>query len=156
MVLGRGSERFRTFPLRGHKVRTARSYISDSREGAEFVLYRDCTVALVLDLRSSLKAVGDILDGILRGGVSLSRSLELTLQWDCILRIGPSGPLTPDGLHSVVGSGLGRFRGVVDGLHSTVGNLIHKVAIRRKDAAVTVAGSGILRIFCRTRISCTT
>ena len=57
-------------------------------------MYRDFAVASVLGLRRRLQAVVDVLDSILKGGVSLARSLELTSQRDRILRIGPVGPVT--------------------------------------------------------------
>ena len=34
----------------------------------------------------------DALGGMIRGGVTLSRSLELAGQWECILRAGPLHP----------------------------------------------------------------
>ena len=116
MVFGRGSSRFRTVRLSGHKVRKARGNFSNSGDGVNFS--RDCTFALMLELRSRLEAAVDILDGILRGRSSVSRVLELTLRWDHILNIGPIGPATQDDLHSVVDSGLVHARGIVDGLHS--------------------------------------
>ena len=44
--------------------------------------------APLLDLRRRLKAVMELVDAIIRYGVSLSRSIELSAQWDKILSIG--------------------------------------------------------------------
>ena len=49
---------------------------------------------LLLDMRRRFKAVMDILGAMIRCGVSLSRSVELTAQWDQILAIGPIYPVT--------------------------------------------------------------
>ena len=38
--------------------------------------------------------VGDILDSMFRSGVTLARSVKLTVQWDRIVRDGPVGPVT--------------------------------------------------------------
>ena len=48
-------------------------------------MYRDSSAALLLDLRRSIEAVVDVLDAMIRDGISLARSVELTAQWDEIL-----------------------------------------------------------------------
>ena len=63
-------------------------------------------------------------------------ALELTSQRDRILHIGPTRPVTQTGLHNVVGDEFGAFRGVVEELHSRVLELIHRVVVHRRDAAV--------------------
>ena len=45
-------------------------------------LYCDSSVAPLLDMRRRFKAVMDVLGAMIRHGVSLSRSVELTAQWD--------------------------------------------------------------------------
>ena len=40
----------------------------------------------------------DVLDAMIRYGVSLARSVELTAQWDKILALGPMYPVTLDDL----------------------------------------------------------
>ena len=93
-------------------------------------MFRNSSIAPLLDLRRWLKAVMDVLDGMIRKGVSLSWSLELTVQWECILMIGPA-------LQSVVGSDIGEFRGVVkEGLLCRVSDFIHRVVVHRRDEAV--------------------
>ena len=49
-------------------------------------MYRDSSVAPLLDLRHQLKVVHDVLGDMVRNGFSLARSLEVTAQWDCVLR----------------------------------------------------------------------
>ena len=83
LVLGRGSASFRVVRLGGHRVRKARGHAAD------VFLYRDSSVAPLLDMRRRFKAVMDVLDAMIRYGVSLSRSVELTAQWDRILAAGP-------------------------------------------------------------------
>ena len=51
-------------------------------------------IAPLLDMRRRFKAVMDLLDAMIRYGVSLSRSVELTAQWDQILALGPMYPVT--------------------------------------------------------------
>ena len=40
----------------------------------------------------------DLLSAMIRGGVSLARSVELAVQWDGILRVGPIHPITAEDL----------------------------------------------------------
>ena len=52
----------------------------------------------------------DILDTMIQNGVSLSRLVELTVQWDCVLRVGPVSPISLEDLQSVQGGvGIGDF-----------------------------------------------
>ena len=53
----------------------------------------DCSDAYGLDLWRRFKAVMDVLDAMIRDGISLARSVELTAQWDEILWVGPVNPL---------------------------------------------------------------
>ena len=64
------------------------------QEGSEVSLYHDVSTALLLDLRRRLKLVVDLLSAMIRGGVSLAQSVELAVQWDAILRVGPVHPVT--------------------------------------------------------------
>ena len=54
-------------------------------------MYRDSSAPL-LDLRRRIKVVMDVLDAIIRDGISLARSVELAA-WDEILRVGPVNPV---------------------------------------------------------------
>ena len=67
-------------------------------------MYRDSSVAPLLDFRRRIKAVMDVLDSMVRVGGSMAGSAELTVQLDKILWIGPVYPVAVDGLQSV-GSG---------------------------------------------------
>ena len=58
----------------------------------------------------------DVLDAMIRYGVSLSRSVELAAQWDKIWAVGPLYPVTLDDLSAVRGLGIGDFYRVVSPL----------------------------------------
>ena len=73
----------------GSKVRQARRNFADPMEGGDVFMYHDASTALLHDLRRRLKAVGDVLNAMIRDGIALAWSLEFTAQWDGIIRIGP-------------------------------------------------------------------
>ena len=52
-------------------------------------MYHDVSTAILLDLRRRFKAVVEVLNAMIRGGVTLVRSVELTVQWEGIIRIWP-------------------------------------------------------------------
>ena len=112
LVLGRGSALFRVVRLGGHKVRKARGSVSDVDDAAGVFLYRDSSIAPLLDMRRRFKAVLDVLGAMIRHGVSLSWSVELTAQLDRILAAGPLYPVTLDDLVAVRGLGIGVFHRV--------------------------------------------
>ena len=89
LVLERGSALLRVVQLGGHRVRKARATVADALDAADVFLYCDSSVAPLLDMRRRFKAVMDVLDAMIRYGVSLSRSVELAVQWDKILALGP-------------------------------------------------------------------
>ena len=99
LVLGKGSALLRVVKLGGHRVRKARANDADALDAADVFLYYDSSVAPLLDMRRRFKAVMDVLDAMILYGVSLSRSVELTVQWDRILVAGP--------LYRVGGGGIG-------------------------------------------------
>ena len=103
LVLGRGLARFRRVRLGGYKVRKVRCDAVDVHDAADVFLYRDSSIAPLLDMRRRFKAVIDVLDAMLRYGISLARSVELTAQWDRILAIGPLYPVTLGDLDVVLG-----------------------------------------------------
>ena len=94
LVLGRGSFVARSVRLGGPKILKARRNFADPLEGGDVFLYPDASTAVSLDLRRRFKAVGDVLHAMIRDGVTLARSLELTVQWDGIIRVGPVYPLS--------------------------------------------------------------
>ena len=64
-------------------------YGADPQGGSDVSLYLDASTAPLLDLRCRFEAVVDLLSAMIRGGVSLARSIELAVQWDGILQVGP-------------------------------------------------------------------
>ena len=93
-VLGRGAARFRRVRLGGRRVRKVRRNAVDVHDAADVFLYRDASIAPLLDMRRRIKAVMDVLGAMIRDGVSLARCVELTCQWGRILAIGPLHPVT--------------------------------------------------------------
>ena len=53
----------------------------------------------------------------LTSGISLARSVELTAQWDEILRVGPVNPITLEDFQSARCGGLCEFRRVTGHFH---------------------------------------
>ena len=119
--------------LIGHKVRKVRDNVSDVVDGAGVFLYRDSSIAPLLDTRRRFKAVMDVLDAMIRFGVSLSRSVELTAQWDRILAIGPLYPVTLDDLGVVRGVGVGEFHRIVSDVHHRLSDFIHAIVVNQRD-----------------------
>ena len=76
--------------------RPVRRDAAGAREGEEVHLCRDSSAGPLLDLRRRLEAIMDVLDVMIRDGVSLARSVELVVHWDGVLRAGPIGPVTQD------------------------------------------------------------
>ena len=136
LVLGRGAASFRRVQLGGQWIRGARANAADALDAADVFLYRDFSVAPLLDMRRRFKAVMDILDAMIRCGVSLLRSVELTAQWDQILAIGPIYPVTGDDLSAGCNLGIGAFFGVVAGVHRRLSDFIHQVVVHRRDEAI--------------------
>ena len=136
LVLGRGTALFRWVQLGGPWVRRARANAADALDAADVFLYRDLSVAPLLDMRRRFKVVMDLLGAMIRSGVSLSRSVELTAQWDQILALGPVFPVTQDDLSVDSGLGVGAFFDVVSGVHRRLSDFIHQVVIHRRDSAI--------------------
>ena len=113
LVLGRGAALFRRVQLGGHWVRRARANAADALDAADIFLYRDFSIAPLLDMRRRLKAVMDLLDAMIRYGVSLSRSVELTAQWNLIIALGPMYLVTLDDLSVGRDLGIGAFSALV-------------------------------------------
>ena len=105
-------------------------------------MYHDDSTALLLDLRRRFKAVGDVPHAMIRDGITLARSLELTAQWDGILRIGPVHPLTVQDLDSAGRSGLGEWCQVVEGLHLRLSYFTRRVVVHRREEAIRDGGTG--------------
>ena len=99
-------------------------------------LYRDSSISPLLDMRRRFKAVFEVLDAMIRHGISLARSVELTAQWERILADGPMYPVTNDDFGVVWVLGIGEFHRVVTGLHRRLSDFIHSVVVHRRDDAI--------------------
>ena len=73
---------------------------------------------------------------MIRYGISLARSVELTAQWDKILAVGPLYPVTHDDLGAVQGLDIGEFHRVVSDIHHRLSDFIHAVVVHRRDDAI--------------------
>ena len=136
LILGRGAALLRLVQLGGPRVRRARANAADALDAAEKFLYRDFSLAPLLDMRRQLKAVMELLDAMIRYGVSLSRSVELAAQWDQILAL--MYPVTLDDLSVGRDLGIGAFFDVAAGVHRRLCDFIHQVLVQRRDEAVRV------------------
>ena len=87
----------------------------------------------------------DVLDPMIRYGVSLSRSVELTAQWDRILAAGPLYPVTLADLGAVRGLGIGDFYRVVSDAHHRLSDFIHAVVVHAGMRPFGCGGIGLGR-----------
>ena len=78
----------------------------------------------------------DVLDAMIRYGISLSRSVELTAQWDRILAIGPLYPVTLGDLDANRGVGVGESYRAVSDVHRRLSDFIHAIVVHRRDEAI--------------------
>ena len=132
--------------LGGHPVRKTRGNVADAHGAADVFLYRDSSVAPLLDMRRRFEAVMDVLGAMIRSGISLSRSIELTAQWDRILALGPLYPVTFDDLYFDQGLGIGAYCRVVRDVYFRLSDFIHAVVVHRRDEAIRGGGIGFGRI----------
>ena len=135
LVLGRGSAVLRVVQLGGPRVRRARADVADALDAADVFLYCDSSVAPLLDMRRRLKVVMDVLGAIIRHGVSLSWSVELTAQWDQVLALGPMYPVTLDDLSLDRALDIGAFFHAAS-VHRRLSDIIHQVVVHRRDEAI--------------------
>ena len=84
LVLGRGSFLFRVVRLGGHPVRKARGNAADAHDAADVFLYRDSSIAPLLDMRRRFKAVMVVL-GLPWFGVVVMLS---HFEWNSLLMLG--------------------------------------------------------------------
>ena len=82
------------------------------------------------------KAVMDVLGAMIRSGISLSWSFELTAQWDRILALGPLYPVIVDDLCFDRGLGIGAFYRAASNVHRRLSDFIHAVVAYRRDEAI--------------------
>ena len=136
LVIGRGSALLRIVQIGGPRVRRARADIADALDASDVFLYCDSSIAPLLDMRRRFKAVMDLLDAMIRHGVSLSRSLELTAQWDLILALGPMYPVTLDDLSFDRALGVGAYFLAASDIHRRLSDFIHQVVVHHRDEAI--------------------
>ena len=84
-------------------------------------------------MRRRFKAVVDVLGAMIRCGISLSRSLEPTAQWNRILAAGPLYPVTLDDLTIDRGVGIGAFYSAASDVHRRLSDFIHAVGHDSQD-----------------------
>ena len=96
------------------------------------------SISPLLDVRRRFKPVIDVLNAMIRHGISLARSVELTAQWDRILAIGPLYPVTLGDLDVVQGVGVGEFHRIASDVHRRHSDFVHAVVVHRRDEAVRV------------------
>ena len=148
LVLGRGSALLHVVPLGGPLVREGvRGLAADAGYGPGVFLYRDSSIAPLLNLRRRFKAVMDVLGANIRCGVSPARSVELLVQWERILAVGPLYPVTFDDLNIARGLGLGDFHRVASDAHRRLNDFIHQVVFHRRDEAIRGWRNWIRRTF---------
>ena len=136
LVLGRGRAVLRVVQLGGPRDRRARANVADALDASDVFLYLHSSVAPLLDMRRRFKAVVDVLGAMIRSGVSLSRSLELTAQWDKVLALGPMYPVTLDDLSFDRALGIGAFFLAASNVHRRLSDFIHRVVVHRRDEAI--------------------
>ena len=137
LVLGRRSALFRVVRLGGRPVRKARGNVADAHDAADVFLYRDSSIAPLLDMRRRFKAVMDVLGAMIRSGISLSRSVELTAQWNRILALVPLYPVTLEDLCMNRGMGIVAFYHAASNFHRRLSDFTHAIVVHRRDEAIS-------------------
>ena len=107
-----------------------------SMRGGDVFMYRDSSAGPLLDRRRRIKAVMVVLDAMIRDGISLALSVELTAQWDEILGVELSILLLWRDSQSAWSGGLGEFRRFTGVLHCRLSDFIHRVVVHRRDEAI--------------------
>ena len=138
LVLGCGSALFHVVRLGGPMVKRVRCNIADAVDAADVFLFRDSSIAPLFDMERRFQVVLDVLGAMVRYGVSLARSVELTAQWNRILAAGSLCPVTFGDLHAVEGLGIGDFHRVVSDVHHRLSDFIREVVVHRRDEAIKV------------------
>ena len=107
-----------------------------SADGQAVHLFKDSSVSRFIILRRRLGCVLSVLDGIYRNGLTLSRDLELSAQWNAVVSAGPCGPLCRANLAISPAVGLSSFGDHVRVLYDIVVDFLHRVVVSRRDVAV--------------------
>ena len=129
LVIRRGSALFRIVRLGGHKVKKVRDNVSDVVDGAGVFLYRDSSIAPLLDMRRRFEGGyecswchGSLLNSLLSGIRSLLLDPVVLLLMMTLVQFGELG--------------IGVFHRVVSGLHRRLREFIHSVVVHRRDDAI--------------------
>ena len=85
--------RFRSTVLGGPVVGKACADFAGADDGQFVHLYQDRSIAGLVTRRRRLRCVLEVLDGITRNGISLTRCLGLGAQRGAVLAAGPQGPV---------------------------------------------------------------
>ena len=94
-------------------------------------------------MRRRFKAVVDVLGAMIRSGISISRSVELAVQWDRILALGPMYPVTLDDISPNRGVDLGAFFHAASDVHHRLSAPFLQCSWVR-EPHLTQDGSGVL------------
>ena len=73
---------------------------------------------------------------MIRSGISLSRSVELAVQWDRILGLGPMYLVIFDDLSLNRDVDIGTFFHAASDVHRRLSDIIHQVVVHRRDEAI--------------------
>ena len=87
LILGRSAASFRRVQLGGHWVRRARANAADALDAADVFLYRDFSIALLLDMRRRFEAVMIRMVSLFHGRWSSLLSGIRFLLWDRCIRL---------------------------------------------------------------------
>ena len=126
---GRGSTRFRVVWFGGLKVRKARVMLLMFMT----LVMSSCIVCPFAGPQAQAQGRHGCMDSMIRSGVSFARSIELTVERDCIPKTGPVYPVTLDDLQSGRDGGIGEFRRVVGDLQCRLTDFVHRVVVHRWD-----------------------
>ena len=90
----RGCFRFSTPDWEVSRVRKFRPAACDPSDSPMLHVYRDASIALILDQRRRPNRVFDLINSVMRYGPSAARSTEILRAWGSVCRHEPVRPLT--------------------------------------------------------------
>ena len=103
---------------------------------SEVHLYRNHSIAPLLTLKSRLRVVLSLLDGIADRGFTLHRALEPGRQWSAVIRDGPVAILNWDHFVGGPNAGLDEFHNRVEVSVIHIAEFVQQVVLHRKDFAI--------------------
>ena len=120
-----GSAQFKTVAVEGPVVGKLRADIAGSNDGQSVHLYKDTSVSGIILQRCRLRCVLSVMDSIARHDFSVSRSLELGVQWDVFVAACPCAPLCRADLAISLDLGLPVFGACVRSLYDSMNAFLH-------------------------------